>query len=126
MRVMSFLFLLVVLLISCGQSYNSNSFDDQKYKKVQIDNSTPEGQRFALAYNVIKTKCISCHNGYHNSYANYTTDSAWSSSGLIVPGDFAGSFLRNKLKNFGGTMPSSGSNLTDQEVGYLEDWIVSL
>lgn len=118
--------LLLLLVISCGQNYNSNTFDKDIYQEVTIDVTSPEGERFYQAFNVIKDKCISCHTGYHNSYANYTTDAEWTASGLIVAGDYEGSFLRNKLKNYGGNMPASGSELSDSEIAYLEDWIVNL
>lgn len=119
-------FLLIpTLLLSCGQSYNSNSFDKEKYKN-QIDITSPEGKRFFLAYSVIKDKCISCHTGYHNSYSGYTKSSDWTSIGLVSAGDYDGSFLKNKLKNYGGNMPASGSELSDIEIAYLQDWVDQL
>lgn len=116
---------LVFLLFSCGQDYNSNSFDEQKYN-TKIETDSPEGLRFYNAYNVINSKCISCHTSYHNGYANYTTSEKWIESGLVTANDFENSFLILKLKNYGGSMPQGGSELSSEQITYLKDWIEGL
>lgn len=117
--------LLLLLLISCGQDYNSNSFDEEKYN-TKIETTSPEGLRFYNAYNVISTKCVSCHTSYHNSYASYKTSQHWLDSGLITANDFDNSFLILKLKNYGGSMPQGGAELSSDQITYLRDWIEGL
>ncbi|TNE95422.1 MAG: hypothetical protein EP326_15170 [Deltaproteobacteria bacterium] len=120
---MKYISLIVLfLLTSCGQDYNSNSFDRQRYGNTGIDNTTP----FGKAFNVIQTNCINCHTGYHNIYSNYTTSQAWVNSGLVKANDFAGSPLIIKLINYGGNMPQGGSQLGQTEINYLNDWITNL
>jgi mono/diheme cytochrome c family protein len=123
MKVLIGLFLLV--LFSCGQDFNSNTFDESRYAS-NISANTAEGQRFLAAYNLIDSKCTSCHLGYHNSYSGYTTTDDWINNGLIVAGDFASSTLRNTLKNYGGDMPLQGSQFSDAEIEILQDWIDNL
>lgn len=113
------------LLVSCGQGFNSNSFDEQKYRST-LDTSTPAGQRFADAYAVIQNNCINCHSGRHDNYSFYKTSDDWINNGLINAGDFENSFIIRRLKNFGGDMPQGGSNLSDDEIESLQDWIDNL
>lgn len=121
MKLISFL-TLTLLITSCGQDFNSNSFDSQRYGNTGIDNTTP----FGKAFNVIQTKCINCHTGYHNIYSGYTTSQAWINAGLINANDFGGSPLIIKLINYGGNMPQGGSQLSTTEITYLQDWINGL
>lgn len=120
------LFFLALFLIGCGQDFNSNSFDREKYGTTGIDTSTPAGLRLSKAYNVMATNCTSCHTGYHNIYASYTTNQQWIDAGLVVAGDFNGSFLIQKLQNFGGNMPQGGSQLGESEITNLQEWIDNL
>lgn len=113
------------LFYSCGQDYNSNSFDKDKFSN-DIDVSTPAGQQFAQAYSVIELNCISCHTGYHSTYASYKTSADWVSAGLVNAGDFENSYLILKLKNYGGNMPLSGSELSSDDIATLRSWIESL
>ena len=123
-----FLILILSSVVSCGQDYNSNTFDAQIYGSQigDIDTTTPEGQRFAKAFNVIDTQCISCHNNNHNFYASLTTSQDWISSNLIIKGDFDNSFIIRELKNFGGDMPQGSSELSQQDLDYLRDWIENI
>ncbi|MCO4794132.1 MAG: cytochrome c [Bacteriovoracaceae bacterium] len=120
------LIILFFLISSCGQDFNSNTFDKERYGNTGIDTSTPAGLRFSKAYNVVQTNCSSCHTGYHNIYSGYTTSQAWVDAGLVVAGDFTGSFIIQKLKNYGGNMPGGASQLSESEINYLSDWISNL
>lgn len=123
---MKYLILISFLFLGCGQDFNSNSFDKERYGDTGIDTSTPAGQRFSKAYTVLENNCISCHTGYHNIYSGYTTSEAWIDAGLVVAGDFSGSFLIQKLQNYGGNMPQGSSQLSETEITNLNDWITNL
>jgi hypothetical protein len=110
-------------LFSCGQDFNSNTFDADRFREADIDTSSPEGQRLAAAVSIINNRCTACHEGYHSYYNTLTTDRLWIDSGLVEPGDFSGSFLVTRLINFGSNMPKNGSALTIGEVQTLRDWI---
>lgn len=114
------------LLCSCGQDFNSSSGDFALSADNGIDTSTPAGQRLSAAYNVIKNDCISCHSGYHNSWANYKTDAEWISKGLAVRGDTTSSQVYDRLKNVGGDMPRGAPQISDSDRQKIEDWILGL
>ena len=67
------IFLIMQLLISCGQDYNSSSFDKEIYSDPSIDTSSPKGLRCSKAYNVLSNNCVACHTGYHDTYASLVT-----------------------------------------------------
>lgn len=114
-------FFTLILLVSC-QTDNSSSFD-QVLGNSNID---PTNTNLVKAYNVIESRCINCHTGYHNSWASYNTDQAWIDSGNITAGIIGDSPLITKLKNRGGNMPVGGPNLTDEEYDTLVTWIEAL
>ena len=112
------LVLISFLFSSSCQDYNSNSFDQNKYQSTNLNE--PLG--------IIRAKCISCHKGTHDWWANLTANSDWSNTQVngsfyVVPGDFAGSYIISRLKNFGSDMPDGGSALTEEELAVLRDWI---
>lgn len=114
------------LLVSCGQSFNSNSGDSAFTADNGIDTSTPAGQRLDAAYTVLKNECMSCHTGYHNSWNAYKTNNAWVNAGLVVAGNPMGSSVYNRLKNVGGDMPQLNPQISESERQTLEDWIDQL
>lgn len=116
---------ILFLLISCGQDYNSSTFDQAIYGDQSIDTSTPEGQRFAKAFQIIENKCISCHTSTrHTTYAALTTSQKWIDSGNISKGDYNNSLIKVVLKNYpGGDMPQGSSELSQSELDTLRDWI---
>jgi|SRR5690606_38356957 len=120
--------LLVIILLSasCGQSFNSHTGDELFSGSNGIDTSTPAGQRLDAAYTVLKNECMSCHTGYHNSWANYRTDSAWINAGLVSPGSINSSSVYTRLKNVGGDMPVLNPQISEVEREVLEDWISQL
>lgn len=116
-----------ILLASCGQTYNSNSGDDKTTSGTSgIDTSSPAGQRLAAAYTVINNRCINCHTGYHNSWANLKSDAAWLASGTVVAGNTGGSSLISRLKNVGGDMPKLNPQIPEAEYQTLIDWVNGL
>lgn len=118
--------LLSLLLVSCGQSFNSHTGDAAYSGTNGIDTSTPAGQRLDAAYTVLKNECMSCHTGYHNSWANYRTSSAWINAGLVSPGSINASSVYTRLKNVGGDMPILNPQISETERQVLESWISQL
>ena len=120
-------YFLMFFLVSCGQNYNSNSFDADRYgPEVEIDISSPEGSRFAAAYNLLDSQCIKCHDGTHSFWAGFTTEQDWIDVGYVNAGDFDNSFIIKRLKNYGSDMPQGGQELTDNEIEILQEWINNL
>ncbi len=118
---MKVLLLSIFTLISC-QTDNSNTFDEV----IGSSNIDPSNVNLVKAFNVIEERCISCHTGYHNKWAGYSTDQAWIQSGNISAGIIGDSPLITRLKNRGGNMPIGGPNLTNEEYDYLVTWIEAL
>jgi uncharacterized membrane protein len=110
-----------VTLVSC-QSDNSNTFDEV----LGSSNIDPTNTNLVKAFVVIEERCISCHSGYHNKWASYTTDQAWIDSGNVTAGIIGDSPLITRLKNRGGDMPVGGANLTNEEYDTLVTWIEAL
>ena len=109
--------LFIFLLTSC-QDFNSNSFDETKF--------SPFTGHPALE--VLRNRCISCHRGTHDWWSSLVNNSDWSNTIVdgnqyVIPGDFAGSYIIFRLKNFGSDMPDGGPALTEQELNLLRDWI---
>lgn len=118
--------LLLFILTSCGQDFNSSSGDFALTADNGIDTSTAAGVRLSAAYNVLKNNCMTCHTGYHNGWANYKTDSDWITKGLAVRGDTTSSQVYDRLKNVGGDMPQGAPQISDTDRQKLEDWILGL
>lgn len=124
-------FVLLFLCLGCVQTYNSNSNDDQLFKEQVIDTSTPDGQRFAAAYEILEAKCMNCHTGNkrHAHWASYTAENDWyateSGQVLVEPNDAKSSAIIYRLKIWGdvGGMPEGPEQLTESEYNTLKDWI---
>ena len=112
-----------LILVSCYQEINSNSFDDSYSSTNGIDTSTPNGKRLSTAYNVLKDKCMSCHTGYHNKWIDFTTDTKWIDSGLIQPNNAFSSDIITRLKNMGGNMPKDNPQIPEKDFDDLVLWI---
>jgi len=123
------LLLLFLLIYSCGQDYNSNSFDDLIYADSSCSGSAAD-IRFCQSFNIIKDRCISCHTGWHNSFATFTDTQSWIDAGLIVPNDASASLLMTRIRGYGVTpsanMPPNGSEISKAERDALEAWIDGL
>lgn len=109
-------------LIGC-QDFNSNSSDRVKYGPVVLDESDPN---FARSYNIITTKCINCHSGYHNNWASLKDNAAWLNEMVVLRGDPNNSMFIQRIINYGGTssnMPFGGSPLSGSDYQHLVKWI---
>lgn len=112
-----------LLLTGACQDYNSNSADRIKYGPVVLDESDPN---FARAYNIISSKCINCHTGYHNNWAELKNNDAWLDYGILLRGDPNNSMFIQRIINYGGTssnMPFGGSPLSNSDYQHLTKWI---
>ncbi|MBT3585742.1 MAG: hypothetical protein HN509_12630 [Halobacteriovoraceae bacterium] len=114
-------FLIFLLLISCGQTFNSNSGDAKFAITTCAD---PSNTTLFNATLVLADRCINCHTGYHDKWANYCTNNDWVNAGEVLPGNSAGSLLIKILKqNAGGTMPKNQPKIPDTEYQTLIQWI---
>lgn len=116
---MNFLLIIITLLLSGCQNWGSSSLDESRYRDSTIDETDPN---FKVAYGIIKTRCISCHN-YHSEWANYTSSAKWLQSSDVIPGNDLNSPLINMLINEGGEMPRGGGSLPEAEYQALKLWI---
>lgn len=116
------LFVCLLIVSSCGQDYNSNYNDKGQYTTIVLDTSTPEGARFAAAYQVLQTQCMACH-----AWSSYNTSAKWIDSGYVVQGNYSGSPVISILKNYGGTMPKDPyPTLSASDIASLQAWITNL
>lgn len=121
MKIFITFLLFTSLFISCGQSTNSNTYDE--FLDFAID---PSNVNLVQAFSVINQKCLNCHTGYHNAWKGFNTDELWIASGVVTPQSASSSALMLKLKNDGGNMPLGGANLTSDEYDALKNWIEAL
>ena len=129
----------LLFIVSC-QDTNSNSFDQLSYGQPDIEIPTgtddsgnpvdPAVLRFQLASNVLSTKCINCHTGFHASWSSFTTEEDWKSSGRVTAGSATSSTLFNRLTGCGGSSsgmpPSPASPIASEECDYIQEWIDNL
>lgn len=118
-------FLLLTLLLSSCQDYNSNSGDQGRYGIVSLVGSA----EFKASYAVIQNRCVNCHSGYHNNWANFTAEQDLVNDNKVVPANPAGSLLIQRIVNTGGSaanMPPGGSPLPDAEYEALKTWITAI
>jgi len=115
------IFILILgVLVSCGQDYNSNTGDFAQYAPIEgIDSSTPDGTRLLASYKVFQAKCFQCH-----TWSAYKTSADWVSAGLVSKGNSSASQVYTRLKNTGGDMPPDPiAELTAAELLTVETWI---
>ena len=119
-----FFICLLMLLTSCGQTYNSNSSDTGLVALGACSEAgTAAGDRYCAAEAINQNRCINCHSGYHDQWASYTNDAAWKTSGRVVAGSTAGSTMITRLKNQGGNMPTDNPQIPDAEYQTLLEWV---
>ena len=109
-----------LLFLGC-QDTNSNSYDKDKY-----DDPGGLGD-FAQSYNILKTRCISCH--YHSGWSEYKTSDAWVKKDLVKPQDIDNSALIKRIVNYGGSssnMPVGEAGIPNNEYQVLVDWVKGL
>ena len=119
---------LLILLSSC-EDINSNSADKLKYSKQGPQPEEAQDPNFAPAFKVIQNNCISCHTGFHNRWASYTTNDKWIASGRINRGDPDNSRIIERTINSGQTganMPIGGGPLSDADYQLLRTWITNI
>jgi hypothetical protein len=114
--------LFIFALVGC-QEFNSNTNDDKISNCNGIDSAIAQGQRLQAACVVIDTNCISCHTGYHNKWAGFTTDQQYIDNFDVIPGDAVNSLLISRLKNAGSDMPKDNPQISESEYNVLLDWV---
>ena len=119
--------ILLTLMSSCFQSVNSNSYDNATYGA-----STYSTSNFSYAFFVIDSKCISCHDGYHDTWAAKTEENDWFEQidgvPLVSSGSTANSLIVQRLDTWGtsGGMPKNDSPLSETEYNAIKTWIEGL
>ena len=117
-------FCLLLLLSSCGQTFNSNTNDTGLVALGACSEAgTTAGDRYCAAEAIIQSRCINCHSGYHDQWSTWKNDAAWKTSGRVVAGSTAGSTLITRLKNQGGNMPADAPQMADTEYQTLIEWV---
>lgn len=122
MKIQYALFLFCVLAFSCEQQTFNSSIGDENLGGNDCTSFSGAELRFCNSHNIILKRCVSCHTGYHNNYANLT-ESDYVNNFLITPGDSAGSSIFSRLINEGSNMPKDGKPLSDDEYTELMEWI---
>jgi hypothetical protein len=117
--------LLLLVIASCGQDFNNSSFDESKFSVAEIDRSTPKAERFFQAYQLLDARCTSCHDD-HDEFANWITSEDWVATNYVIPGNFEGSQLVQRLQFSGSNMPLNSSALNASEIETLRNWIEGL
>lgn len=121
-----FLSMGIIGLATCGQDFNSNSFDGG----TQVFDCSAEADPTECeSLNILSAKCINCHTGQHSSWAAYTTANDYITSGRITAGSADASTLITKLNLHSppGNMPPTGSTqLTVSEYDTLVLWVEGL
>ena len=116
------LFLSLLVIWGC-QDTNSNSYDKDKYSEVVISDPT-----FKAAFEVLKTRCISCH--YHQGWATYTESDQWEKNGLVIFGNAEKSSIIYKTinsKSAQANMPEgSPTGIPGDEYLKILDWVERL
>lgn len=126
MRVL--LLLLFLICLSSCEDYNSNSADKIKYSNEPQSEEAGD-PNFAPAFAIIQSRCISCHSGFHNNWAAYTSDEQWINSGLVHRGDPDNSHFIKRIINSGqagANMPQGAGALPDAEYQLLRKWIAEM
>jgi hypothetical protein len=119
------LFFIVNLIgaAGCVQHYNNSTVDKLRYADLDIDVSTPEGQRFAAASKLMKKRCAECH-----TFPTYKTEQQFKTDPtfFVIPGNIAATPLYSRLRgsNQGGIedMPENGQ-LNPTELQTMRVWI---
>lgn len=120
--------LLILLLLSSCEDYNSNSADKIKYSNEPQSEEAGD-PNFGPAIAIIQNRCISCHSGFHNNWAAFTSDDMWINSGLVHRGDPDNSTLIKRIINSGqagANMPQGAGAIPDAEFQTLRKWIAEM
>ncbi|MBT7610825.1 MAG: hypothetical protein HN576_13775 [Bacteriovoracaceae bacterium] len=112
---------ILIFISGCMQTFNSNTGDEGLVGNC-VDSSLIN---LRAAYSVLRTECMSCHTGYHNSWVNNCTDQEWIDTGQVISGDITNSNLLIRMKNFSppGDMPLSSPQVSSNDYSTLQTWI---
>lgn len=110
---------LLSLFVSCGQNFNTNTFDAKAFGSGTVEAA------LADSFAILQDKCMSCHN-YHQQWQTYRTSAQWVAAGRVIPGNAFASDLITRMKNFGGDMPLEGDSLSSDEADVIRQWINAL
>ena len=121
-RLLVYLFLYMGIIACKQQTINSHSSDASLGGSLCASTLSESETRFCESKNIIASRCVSCHTGYHEGYANLT-EADFIQQSLITVGDAANSSIFSILQNNGGTMPKGGKALPTEEITTLTDWI---
>lgn len=120
MKRLSLVFILGLLVFSCGRIRNSSSTDESEYSPRA--EGTPQHNK---ALEIISAKCAECHGEWLTK-----SDAQFVALGLIVPQNPTGSpiYFRNQLgPGPNNNMPTGGrAALTSAEMQSISDWITSV
>ena len=126
MKSMPFLAIISFLILTSCKLNTQNSNSADKALAVGSCDALPSNEaRFCNSQNIIRTRCISCHTGYHNNYANFD-ERDYIDNLLVIPADADNSLLIQRLFNAGGNMPQGGSNIPDEDYQELRQWVNAL
>lgn len=117
--------LVLFLTLSCGQDFNSNSYDGVG----NIDCPNPADTLLCESLTILHTSCVRCHNGEHASWAVYESIADYVNAGLVdATGNIEGSSLITRLRHHNppGDMPPVGYSLTPNQYSTLVDWVESM
>jgi hypothetical protein len=105
----------------CAEVYNSSSTD-----KLIYGSSVAGGSKFQIARIGLLNKCSRCHSFYGTwTESQFFTDSKYGVSRANPSQSPIYCHSRGNDTCGPGDMPLSGSDLTDEELSKIKDWITS-
>lgn len=120
----AFLVLLIsigIILSGCAEIYNSSSTD-----KLVYGSSVTGSAKFQTARLAIVSKCSRCHAFYGTwSESQFLTDTKYGISAANLSQSPLYCHSRGNDTCGPGDMPMSGSDLTEEELTKIKDWISS-
>lgn len=122
------LILVLCLMVSCKFDVPTSTKNDRlKYTGSGLTGA------FGEAFDIINDKCIACHEGKHDAWANYLTEAAWLSATdiigqpLVVAGNPTGSQIYSRLAivSSSGDMPDTTGSIvfTTSDADKIKVWI---
>ena len=117
--------LLAILCTGCWNSENSSQVDTLRYNPQGINHETAAGQRWANAYKIIATHCLSCHKEYGT-----TDEQEYISMGVVLPGVLSQSPIYYSIKGAGGSQDEESMPpeelLKDADILTIKTWVENL
>lgn len=109
-------------LLSCGQDFNSNSYDGLGNRSCP----NPSDTNLCASLKIIQRSCIGCHTGEHAAWYNFESKQDFIDAGLIdSTGGLDFSPLIYNLKRYSkdGTMPVTPYSLSQADYDTLVLWV---